>query len=793
MVYKGQVQRSTWLLNRAKDMSAFTKKGQSMKKYLRIVCCLYVFGVCLVLTSCGQDDITEQNHAATYDDSVQDNTIMSEAEETKTTAYPIETVYTDEEHDSIEYGNISILLTFFHLTKIVEEEDKITFIAELDADKRELPGWADKPINRTYIISREENLVINDYREAMQYFERISEFQAFRSYSENEEDGFCAVYAAVNGDKAYYLAAVTGEDGFYFIEAENDSTVDYDLMWHTSDYIEYEYELSEVECGQDSTAQLKTEIFYQAHRAEYEVTSDPLSYTAELQITPTPTEEDRAGVTNTLDITIDGESQATLSTQWKSVAMTYYRYPMFLDANADGYIDFLGYIETGTRSSYYYIFVWDMKLGQYAQAVIDGEEAEDTVTLNSFPDPVFEDGYVKRWFPGSYSSSYQCFRWEGTKLVLDDEYQWLYDEELEAYIGVEEEAYLDGYREVFAAEDAKRAALIYLDEDSVPELLILKNGEYKLYTFDGSTVKEILMPNAEIKASAYGLPHDFQDSTDQTFYWFEHVPYEGLIRVHSSADEERHDYYLRYSHGSLSKELETMSTSYEWHTYNAKKEIANEEFLTRLSDLGYDKLIPCEYLYESVAAGAFENIGLSSDNRKVLEDFVNGEIDAVDYVEEVGDIPEEGFVMKSYDEYFEYMTGGDEEWIDAIKIEYIDFDNDGEDEMVMCGYFGSCLFFDVIGDTVYPVLWTGSTTDFASVAVFNGKRVIEREDFLHVGREYHRIMTFDSCCCLVDWFNLDASFKGDTYTEEDEFEYRDRDISMEEFEEIRDGIQSLQQ
>ena len=94
---------------------------------------------------------------------------------------------------------------------------------------------------------------------------------------------------------------------------------------------------------------------------------------------------------------------------------------------------------------------------------------------------------------------------------------------------------------------------------------------------------------------------------------------------------------------------------------------------------------------------------------------------------------------------------------------------------------------------MYPVLWTGSTTDFASVAVYNGKKVIKRGDFIHVGREYYRIMTFDSCCCLVDWFNLRASFEGDTYTEEDEFEYRDHDISMEEYEEIRDSIRSLQQ
>lgn len=351
-----------------------------------------------------------------------------------------------------------------------------------------------------------------------------------------------------------------------------------------------------------------------------------------------------------------------------------------------------------------------------------------------------------------------------------------------------EQVFIDKYNDVFAAAGAKRAALIYLDEDSVPELLILKDGEYRLYTFDGSAVKAIPMPNAEIRASAYGLPHDFQDSVDRTFYWFEYVPYEGLIRVHSSTEEERHDYYLRYSHGSLSKELETKSTSYEWHTYDGKSEIANEEFLTKLSDLGYNELIPCEYLYESVTAGAFENIGLSSDNEKVFEEFVSGKIDAVDYVEVIGDIPEEGFVTRSYEDYFEDMTGGDEAWREVIKTEYIDFDNDGEDEMVMSGYAGSCLFFDVIGGTVYPVLHTSFTTDVASVAEMAGKRVVARTDLTHTGRKYYWIMTFDSCCCPVDWFNLHASFEGDTYTEEDEFEYRDRDISMKEYEEIRDSI-----
>lgn len=359
----------------------------------------------------------------------------------------------------------------------------------------------------------------------------------------------------------------------------------------------------------------------------------------------------------------------------------------------------------------------------------------------------------------------------------------------EAKISEEKQSYLDKYNDIFTVEDAKRAALFYLDEDSVPELLLLKNGEYRLYTFDGSEVKVIDMPDTEIKANAYGLQHEFQKSDYPSFYWFEYVPYKGLIRVHSSIEEERHDYYLRYADGLFSKELEAKSVDYKWYTYDAEEEIRNEDFLAGLSDLGYDKLIPCEYLYDNMA-DAYENIDISSDNRKVLDDFVSGKIDALDYVEEIGDIPEEGFVMRSYEDYFEYITAGDEFWIEASEIEYIDFDNDGEDEMIIHGYAGACLFFDVIGDTVYKVLHTGSTTDVASVALIKGKKVIERTDLTHTGRKYYWVMEFDACCCLVDWFNLHASYDGQKYSEEDEFMYREREISMEEFEKIRDSIQS---
>ena len=120
--------------------------------------------------------------------------------------------------------------------------------------------------------------------------------------------------------------------------------------------------------------------------------------------------------------------------------------------------------------------------------------------------------------------------------------------------------------------------------------------------------------------------------------------------------------------------------------------------------------------------------------------------------------------------------------------EYIDFDNDGEDELIMHGYAGACLFFDVIGDTVYKVLRTGGTADVAYVTVFKEKRVVARTDLTHGGRLSYRIMEFDPCGCLIDWFHLYADFEGARYSEEDKFTYRNHEISMEEFEEIMNSI-----
>lgn len=62
--------------------------------------------------------------------------------------------------------------------------------------------------------------------------------------------------------------------------------------------------------------------------------------------------------------------------------------------------------------------------------------------------------------------------------------------------------FLEKYSQIIAEMNGGRTALLYLDDDAVPELLLLKDGEYQLYFYDGSEAKNIPLPDAGMKADA---------------------------------------------------------------------------------------------------------------------------------------------------------------------------------------------------------------------------------------------------------------------------------------------------
>ncbi|MCH5263290.1 MAG: LysM peptidoglycan-binding domain-containing protein [Lachnospiraceae bacterium] len=362
---------------------------------------------------------------------------------------PVETVYTDEECKEITFGNIKCSISkFYHIARVVEEENQTTFYAEADS-KPDEPGFHG-PQQRIYIVRKEPELP-DSYEEAIKYFEGITELSYFKSYQTADDNKIRALYKAMEADedKAYYLVGVSGEDGLYFIETE-DILLDNSLAvlyGRKSPFVEeYCYTLSDVKCGRNYTAQVEKNIYYGEMRAEYKVTSDLLNYTAEFSAVPS--EDDESKLVNTWNVTLENEPYKVPTVQWVSEALTrfgYLDYPDFDDMNADGYPDLLGYVYTphGSRSMKT-IFVWDEQEQKYVQVIKVGDSKESEWP-NTFCSPHASDDRVEEWHI-KYEDMietvhYYCYRWEGNKLILDDEdeYTLVYDMEKDMYVREDEE------------------------------------------------------------------------------------------------------------------------------------------------------------------------------------------------------------------------------------------------------------------------------------------------------------------------------------------------------------------
>ena len=357
---------------------------------------------------------------------------------------PIETVYTDEECKEITFGNINCNISkFYHIARVVEEENRTTFYAEADS-KPDEPGFHG-PQQITYTVSKEPELS-DSYEEAFKYFEGITELRYFRSYQTADDNTIRALYKAMEADedKAYYLVGVSGEDGLYFIETEDillDSGLAV-LYGRNSPFVEeYCYTLSDIKCGRNYIAQAEKNIYFGEMRAEYKVTSDLLNYTAEFSAVPS--EDDESKLVNTWNVTLENEPYKVSTVQWISDAQTrlgYLDYPDFDDMNADGYLDLLGYVYTPHRSrSMKTIFVWDEQEQEYVQVIKVGG-SQESEWPNTFCSPFASDDRVEEWHI-KYEDMietvhYYCYRWEGNKLLLDDEdeYTLVYDMEKDVYV-----------------------------------------------------------------------------------------------------------------------------------------------------------------------------------------------------------------------------------------------------------------------------------------------------------------------------------------------------------------------
>ncbi|MDE6620272.1 MAG: hypothetical protein K2K74_07255 [Lachnospiraceae bacterium] len=127
----------------------------------------------------------------------------------------------------------------------------------------------------------------------------------------------------------------------------------------------------------------------------------------------------------------------------------------------------------------------------------------------------------------------------------------------------------------------------------------------------------------------------------------------------------------------------------------------------------------------------------------------------------------------------------DEKGYSAYSIgERIDLDNDGEDEQIINGPYGGN-YLDARDGKVYVLAQGGGTGGELFFTHYDDAVWIVHCDITHAGRQMYWLTRYDGDGNIVDEFQFSAEYWGspdDRYDENSDFTYRDKKISMEEYE-----------
>lgn len=127
------------------------------------------------------------------------------------------------------------------------------------------------------------------------------------------------------------------------------------------------------------------------------------------------------------------------------------------------------------------------------------------------------------------------------------------------------------------------------------------------------------------------------------------------------------------------------------------------------------------------------------------------------------------------------------EW-DSYSIEPlgVDLDNDGDEELILKGPYGG-MYIDVRDDKVYVLAEGEGTTGELSYTSFDGETYIVHRDTSHGGRQVYWFDKYNGKGEVEDSFTLSAEYwdsEDDHYNENSDFTFRDKKITMEEYESL---------
>lgn len=328
----------------------------------------------------------------------------------------------------------------------------------------------------------------------------------------------------------------------------------------------------------------------------------------------------------------------------------------------------------------------------------------------------------------------------------------------------ETEDYLTLYQKQYEEDQGICVNLIYVDEDDIPEMLYVKGREYKLFTIQDDQLVEL-----ELEANTSGRMRE-----TRVLYGFEYIPFRNTIRTQST-DTNRDTMAIHYyalKNGQLKEECTTSRTvENPWLVIVDGKESDQETFLNRYEERQYENLVVCDVMHENVSE-AF--LHLQGEEVTIgFDDFIAGNVDAYIGVDRDTDLP----LKANYLKYYEY---DDEETRDC----YLDYDEDGIDELYITNMYGSVYLFEEYLHSVQRIYAATSTIDNVSFTKFKDGIYILSTDLMHGGREYWSGWRYDTNGVIIDYFTLTVDYEGSYYDESSEFYYCKKKISMQEYEEM---------
>ena len=168
-----------------------------------------------------------------------------------------------------------------------------------------------------------------------------------------------------------------------------------------------------------------------------------------------------------------------------------------------------------------------------------------------------------------------------------------------------------------------------------------------------------------------------------------------------------------------------------------------------------------------------------SEAEVLLDAFLAGEIPAY------YDDKEETTIM------YDQLPHDENDYLSYYHVgERIDLDNDGEVEQIVKGPYGG-MYFDARDGKVYVLAAGNGTAMVLSYTDYDNATWIVDSDTSHGGRQLFWLKRYDGGENIVDEFGLGAEYwdsPDGKYDENSTFIYRDEEISMSEYEELRKEI-----